>query len=62
MFGPINMGMSAKDAREAAMDALKMVGAENLVDRMPNYLSGGQKRFDLHGRRTGHEAPRHRHG
>jgi cobalt/nickel transport system ATP-binding protein len=45
MFGPINMGMSAKDAREAAMDALRMVGAESLIDRMPNYLSGGQKRL-----------------
>lgn len=45
MFGPINMGMSAEDARIAAIDALKKVGAESLADRMPNYLSGGQKRL-----------------
>jgi len=45
MFGPINMGMSAEDARTAAIDALQMVGAESLADRMPNYLSGGQKRL-----------------
>ncbi len=45
MFGPINMGLNVEDARVAAIDALKMVGAESLADRMPNYLSGGQKRL-----------------
>ncbi len=45
MFGPINMGMSLEQAREAAIDALKAVGAENLSDKMPSYLSGGQKRL-----------------
>ena len=45
MFGPINMGMSIEQARTEAMGALKAVGAENLSDKMPSYLSGGQKRL-----------------
>ncbi|HTX43681.1 MAG TPA: ATP-binding cassette domain-containing protein [Methanocella sp.] len=45
MFGPINMGMGLEQARAAALDALKAVGAEDLADKMPSYLSGGQKRL-----------------
>lgn len=45
MFGPINMGMSIEKAREQALEALKTVGAEKLCDKMPGYLSGGQKRL-----------------
>ncbi len=45
MFGPRNMGMSPDAAKAAAMEALKAVGAEDLVDKLPNYLSGGQKRL-----------------
>ncbi len=45
MFGPINMGISVEQARTEAMSALKAVGAENLSDKMPGYLSGGQKRL-----------------
>lgn len=45
MFGPLNMGMSPDDARNAAMEALKALGADHLVDKMPSYLSGGQKRL-----------------
>jgi cobalt/nickel transport system ATP-binding protein len=45
MFGPINMGMSIDDARKAAEDALNTVGAIQLAQKMPNYLSGGQKRL-----------------
>jgi cobalt/nickel transport system ATP-binding protein len=45
MFGPLNMGMSIDDARKAALEALRILGAEGLVDKMPNYLSGGQKRL-----------------
>ncbi len=45
MFGPINMGASLEQARAEAMDALKAVGAEDLSDKMPSYLSGGQKRL-----------------
>ncbi len=45
MFGPVNMGMSRDAARAAAMEALEAVGAAGLVDKLPNYLSGGQKRL-----------------
>jgi cobalt/nickel transport system ATP-binding protein len=45
MFGPLNMGMSIDDAKQVALEALKAVGAEELVNKMPNYLSGGQKRL-----------------
>ncbi len=45
MFGPVNMGMSLPEARRAALEALESVGAEDIVDRVPAYLSGGQKRL-----------------
>ena len=45
MFGPINMGITIEQARMEAISALKAVGAENLLDKMPSYLSGGQKRL-----------------
>jgi cobalt/nickel transport system ATP-binding protein len=45
MFGPLNLGMSHEDAQAAAMTALEDVGAANLVHKIPNYLSGGQKRL-----------------
>lgn len=45
MFGPVNMGMSADEARCAALAALKSVGALDVKDKMPAYLSGGQKRL-----------------
>lgn len=45
MFGPLNMGLSVDEAKKVAMESLKAVGAEELVSKMPNYLSGGQKRL-----------------
>lgn len=45
MFGPLNLGMRPEEAKTAAMEALAAVGAENLVGKLPNYLSGGQKRL-----------------
>jgi cobalt/nickel transport system ATP-binding protein len=45
MFGPVNMGMSPEEARSAALEALKSVGALDVKDKMPAYLSGGQKRL-----------------
>jgi cobalt/nickel transport system ATP-binding protein len=45
MFGPLNLGMSKEDARNVAMESLRSVGAEGLINKMPNYLSGGQKRL-----------------
>lgn len=45
MFGPLNLGMKKGDAWVAAMEALKAVGADKLINKIPNYLSGGQKRL-----------------
>jgi cobalt/nickel transport system ATP-binding protein len=45
MFGPLNMGMPVEEAKAAAMGALEAVGAADLVHKLPNYLSGGQKRL-----------------
>jgi cobalt/nickel transport system ATP-binding protein len=45
MFGPLNMGMSHETALNAATGALEAVGAADLVQKLPNYLSGGQKRL-----------------
>jgi cobalt/nickel transport system ATP-binding protein len=45
MFGPLNMGMSREEALSAATGALEAVGAADLVQKLPNYLSGGQKRL-----------------
>jgi cobalt/nickel transport system ATP-binding protein len=45
MFGPLNLGMPADEAKAAAMEALGAVGAADLVHKLPNYLSGGQKRL-----------------
>jgi cobalt/nickel transport system ATP-binding protein len=45
MFGPLNMGMSREAALNAATGALEAVGAADLVQKLPNYLSGGQKRL-----------------
>jgi cobalt/nickel transport system ATP-binding protein len=45
MFGPLNMGMTREAAFNAATGALEAVGAADLVQKLPNYLSGGQKRL-----------------
>ena len=45
MFGPLNMGLSPDAAKTAAMEALEAVGAKDLTGKLPNYLSGGQKRL-----------------
>ncbi len=44
-FGPLNMGMSAKEARENAVRALKAVGMSDADwEKAPMALSGGKKR------------------
>lgn len=44
-FGPLNLGLSEKDAQFRAFDALRQVGLEeNLYYQSPFDLSGGQKR------------------
>jgi cobalt/nickel transport system ATP-binding protein len=45
MFGPLNLGLSPDEACARAMEALGTVGAADLVHKLPNYLSGGQKRL-----------------
>jgi len=45
MFGPLNLGLPSADARTRAMEALRTVGADDLIHKLPNYLSGGQKRL-----------------
>ena len=45
MFGPLNLGLPPDEARTRAMEALGTVGAAELVHKLPNYLSGGQKRL-----------------
>jgi cobalt/nickel transport system ATP-binding protein len=45
MFGPLNMGMTREAALNAATGALEAVGAADLIQKLPNYLSGGQKRL-----------------
>ena len=45
MFGPLNMGFEKAEASERAKRALNQVGIpENLFDRSPFSLSGGEKR------------------
>ncbi len=44
-FGPLNMGLSKSEAEERARFAANMTGLpENLLDKSPFDLSGGQKR------------------
>jgi cobalt/nickel transport system ATP-binding protein len=45
MFGLLNMGLTRDEARERAMQALSAVGGVHLVRKIPNYLSGGEKRL-----------------
>lgn len=45
MFGPLNKGMSEKEAKKAAKEALEMLGiGENYYNDSPFELSGGEKR------------------
>ncbi len=45
MFGLQNDGVPGDEARERAREALSTVDAEHLEDRIPHYLSGGEKRL-----------------
>jgi cobalt/nickel transport system ATP-binding protein len=44
-FGPGNLGFTHDDALAEARSALETVGAADLVDKIPAYMSGGQKRL-----------------
>jgi cobalt/nickel transport system ATP-binding protein len=43
-FGPLNLGCRAEDVRQRVAQALALVGAEGLQERVPQHLSGGEKR------------------
>jgi len=45
MFGLQNYGVSGSEAKERAREALSTVDAAHLEDRIPHYLSGGEKRL-----------------
>jgi len=45
MFGLQNYGVPDEEARETALEALSKVDASHLKDRIPHYLSGGEKRL-----------------
>ncbi|MCJ7562722.1 MAG: ATP-binding cassette domain-containing protein [Thermoplasmata archaeon] len=44
MFGPLNQGMSPEESMKMAKWALDVVGMKE-TDKVPHYLSGGQKRL-----------------
>ncbi len=44
MFGPLNQGMSPEESMKTAKWALDVVGMKE-TDKVPHYLSGGQKRL-----------------
>ena len=43
-FGPLNLGLSAKEVRERVAEALAIVGKEGFEERAPYHLSDGEKR------------------
>jgi cobalt/nickel transport system ATP-binding protein len=43
-FGPLNMGLAAKEVETRVMDALHRVEAADLRDKPPYHLSGGEKK------------------
>ena len=45
LFGLQNYGVSPDEAKERAHEALAAVDASHLEDRIPHYLSGGEKRL-----------------
>ncbi|MUL39464.1 energy-coupling factor ABC transporter ATP-binding protein [Gloeocapsopsis dulcis] len=42
-FGPENMGLSAIEVEERIQEAVSLTGVQNLVERVPHNLSGGEK-------------------
>ena len=43
-FGPLNMGLASDDVETRVDDTLQMLGIDNLADRAPFQLSGGEKK------------------
>jgi len=44
-FGPQNLGLSREEMETRVTEALSMTGAQELADRPPHHLSGGEKRM-----------------
>ncbi|HOT95218.1 MAG TPA: ATP-binding cassette domain-containing protein [Methanoregulaceae archaeon] len=44
-FGPLNLGLSPDEARKVACRALEAVDAVRLIEKIPAYMSGGEKRL-----------------
>ncbi|ACL16392.1 ATP-binding cassette domain-containing protein [Methanosphaerula palustris] len=43
-FGPTNLGLDTETVEHRVSSALKMLGIEHLLDRVPHHLSGGEKK------------------
>ena len=43
-FGPLQLGLTLQETRERTADVLRLLGIDDLVDRTPFQLSGGQKK------------------
>ncbi len=43
-FGPANLGLDDKTVHDRVHEALRMVQIDDLVDRVPHHLSGGEKK------------------
>lgn len=43
-FGPTNLGLDEKTVHHRVHEALRMVRIDDLVDRVPHHLSGGEKK------------------
>jgi len=43
-FGPLNMGLATSEVEQRVDDTLRMLGIEELADRAPYQLSGGEKK------------------
>lgn len=44
-FGPLNLGLSAQEARKRAIESLELVGLKGYEERLSHQLSGGEKRL-----------------
>jgi len=44
-FGPRQMGLNDEEVDERVRDCLKLFGIEDLADKVPYHLSGGQKKW-----------------
>jgi cobalt/nickel transport system ATP-binding protein len=45
MFGPLNKGLNKEEAKAVALNALESINASYLANRIPYYLSKGEKRL-----------------